>query len=267
MITLTYMGELGNRLFQRALAEIFSRQLDLPVREGARGAPEGAPTFTDHHALSQTTYFQYLYNSQLKKLHLEGHFEKSWIYLPHRDLLRDFYFSQEIPSLGYPTPLPILDSNISPLGVAVCIRRAGPCGNPADPKAYVPLEYYTHVLDKHFKGAPVYVFTDATDHPDIRLLQDRYPVKETIYGGGIRKENNNPDQSAPHDLAYLSNFNNIIHGISTFYWWGIFLSTAERVYAPILEVGRGFGAGEHINLYLPFVQYSHYTAWSPRNRG
>jgi len=271
MITINYKGHLGNNLFQRVIAEIFADKHNLTIhdplcsftstnsRTGGRGMPEALSLLInpsvdkilpkdeliklgDEDVTSRTNYLKHLYNCNLKRLHLDGFFQKSWIYLEHREKIKSFVNTKK-------TTL-----SISPDDVAVCIRRNNVTGT----EQHIPVEYYKYTINKYFKNNSLYIFTDSPNDKDIVYLQKLFNVKKII--GNDRPMFN--AKEAVLDLSCISTFNNIIGGIGTYHWWAIFLSSAKNIFLPLAERGWGFTKGNSIDLYLPFVKYIHHCEYS-----
>ena len=107
------------------------------------------------------------------------------------------------------------------------------------------------MIEKHFASNPLYIFTDSKDNVDVLSLADKYDVKGVISGDEIE------------DLSHLVCFDKIISGNSTLHWWAIFLGHATDVFLPLDNSAIGF-MPEGINpvdLYLPFVNYIHYSKY------
>jgi hypothetical protein len=274
MITIEYMGRLGNNMSQRAIAEIFSLQTGLVVDD--TNVPTELLEIIDtentsisacpnerrlrciryfrKHTLGDSAfrtpmmYLEKLYGTH-KHLHFgpNSFFQKSWMYLEHREMLKKFY------------KLPLVDSEVSSDDVAVCLRRGDLVGNARTKlmmDSIIPFEYYDYVIKTYFNDKNLHIFTDSVEHPDVLKIKEKHGAEVMPMGSSV------------HDLSFISKHQNIIGGIGSYHWWASFLSNAENIYFPIHNRGWGVGASawdiEHNqipDLHLPFVNYIHHSLY------
>lgn len=247
-----YKGRLGNHMFQRAIAETLAKEWDVKVSDFNRRElldsiiPEesknnGRPAKGVLEIKDFSTYINFLKYCKDKSrtsLCLNGYFQKSWLYMNHRDYLRSFF---QLPDMS--------DIKIDEKSVAVLIRR----GDLRTDKKYnsdiVPLSYYKHCIDKMYKGADLHIFTDSPQDPDVVELLKTYK-KSQITG------------LAPlEDMSHATRFKNIVAGTGSFHWWIAFLSKAENIHYPILPAGWGHRIRDHVDLHLPFANYIHHSEY------
>ena len=250
MISIQYMGRLGNNMFQRAAAEILSQKSGLKVQDGSidgiinKNSNElviDSPTLTldDDSFYCKTAFLNNLLDPAPRGIRLHGFFQKSWMALDHRNFLKDFFRLPEQPF------------DIKKEDVAVCIRRDDmlePCQKPN----LIPYEYYEYVIETYFKNHNFYIFTDSPNDIDVQKLCEKYSISQIAFS-----------RDAALDLSTLTKFNNIIGGAGTYYWWGAFLGEAKNIYFPIHHSGWGIETREsHVDLYLPFVNYIHHSNYA-----
>ena len=292
MITIEYGGGLGNHMFKRAAAELFSQALKLKVDDSNMPHYGGKDVATliepnkyektcadneviyygetkDFHNTNQentkyilpcrTEYLKYILDPTPRRIKLKGFFQKSWMYLDDRDFFKGFF------KLPKPTVLPHKDD------VCLNVRRPHVCGTDAlHLSNTTSLNYFTHVIKKHFPENDLYIITDNGDDEDIKYLQNNFNIKE-VYdacNGGFGK-NGSLICDAIKSLSRVSSFNNIVGSQGTFCWWAAFLSDAKNIFFPVQRDGWGFNGLPNIDLYLPFANYVHYlnyeTESSQRN--
>jgi hypothetical protein len=255
------MGRLGNNMFQRAIAEIFSLQTGLVVDDTnvptelleiidtentlVASSRRGRGKLGDSSFRTPMMYLEKLYGTH-KHLHFgskpPSFFQKSWMYLEHRELLKKFY------------KLPLVDSEVSSDDVAVCVRR-GDLTEVAE-TSIIPFEYYDYVIKTYFNDKNLHIFTDSVEHPDVLKIKEKHGAEVMPMGSSV------------HDLSFISKHQNIIGGIGSYHWWASFLSNAENIYFPIHNKGWGVDATayeiEHNqipDLHLPFVNYIHHSLY------
>ena len=251
MISVKYRGRLGNNMFQRGIAEIFSNNVKIMVNDTnlpgllrrimnnsldgkTDGKTDGKIVLNDLELFGNTIFLKHL-GAMYTNIHFEGFFQRSFLYLNRRDFFRSFYL------------LPHCKKEVEKDDVAVCVRR----GDVTNTRFAIPLEYYNYVIEKHFASNPLYIFTDSKDNVDVLSLADKYNVKGIVSGDEIE------------DLSHLVCFDKIISGNSTLHWWAIFLGHATDVFLPLDDSAIGFmpDANNPVDLYLPFANYVHYSKY------
>tara|TARA_Y100001937_G_C7111668_1_gene327904 strand:+ start:85 stop:930 length:846 start_codon:yes stop_codon:yes gene_type:complete len=279
MITVEYSGGLGNCMFKRAAAEVFSQALKIkvddsnvpPNRHGditrpnkyekictdneviyygenfpAKGQKENA-----HYILpSRTAYLKYILDPTPRRIKLRGCFQKSWMYLDYRDFFKTFF------KLPKPSFTPHRDD------VCLNIRRNHGGTKELASKNKTPLEYFTYVIKQYFPENDLYIITDNGQDEDVKYLQNNFNVK-SVYDpcdGGDKCD-------AIKSLSQVASFNNIVGSLGTFCWWAIFLSDAKNIILPIQEKAWGYNNSPNIDLYLDFANYIHFLNYEKMIKG
>ena len=264
MIKIKYTGRLGNNMFQRGVAEIFSKKYNIKVLDSENmkdqnGEPRHIekiinpnqikkrikyenPLILNDELLFCKTAFMKILEDPPSPIFVDGFFQKSWIFLDYRNFFRNLYKLPEV--------------NLSPGNddVAICIRRDDMLDS-KQKNNIIPFEYYEHVLKKYFPDKTIHLFTDGIHDEDIQRIIKIFNIKNLYY-----------DTEHPiMDLSRLSKFKNIVTGNSTFHWWGVFLGNPQNVYSPLHSSGWGItnggGSKASIDLFLPFVNYIHYSKY------
>lgn len=279
MITSEYIqgARLGNHMFTRAMVQLFSKQTGMAIND--QSTPETVMdlidskyihdtpstqgdgsidiTITDPEVRSKTSYLRHLRHPNYSHIHINGYFQKSWLYLEDREYFKKFYNTSDILNKAN-IPEPVKED------VAVCIRRGDlGCHSHLMPMI-IPLSYYDHVIAGNFNNKNLHIFTDSPNCADVLALKEKYSVVYCTpsYDNNDKNWQNSPDELT--DLSRITKFQNIIGGTGTFHWWGIFLSNAKNIFLPLHNSGWGIGAGHRgIDLYLPFVKYIHHTSYLP----
>ncbi len=261
MITIKYMGRLGNNMYQRGLAELLALKYNMKIFDNKRIAnrpilgilntetsaeepctermPDDRMVVGEELVFCKTALLKLLDDPPPGHIHVSGFFQKSWIFLDKRDFFKNLY------------KLPEVDLSPGDNDVAVCIRRDDMLDS-NQKHNIIPFEYYEHVLNKYFPDKTIHLFTDGIYDQDVQKAIKVFGIRNLYY------DTENPTM----DLARLSKFKNIVTGNSTFHWWGVFLGNPENVYSPLHNSGWGISPGGNalavVDLYLPFVNYIHH---------
>jgi len=214
MITFSSGGGFGNRLFQyvsaRLLAERFGFELGAeydgpdtvtttPPLPGYAYTDE--PQFTITETAFTGNIFDKTYES--RHYHLQGYWQNADYYLPNRKKVLG-YFNEKAPT----------DLNKKDIVMHVRLgdyKAFGEGGNVLHP------DYY-HKCLKLEKFDRLYI---VTDEPQDEYFETFTKYNPTIING-TEKE----------DFWFLTGFDRIIMGNSTFSWWAAFFSNAGKVYMP-----------------------------------
>ena len=255
MIEITYGGGLGNRMCLRAAAEIISSETGLFVNDHfesrdlaqlgkiipsslgrkKNNTKRNPVEINDLSMPTKNHFLDYVRDPSIDSIHISGYLQKAWLYLDYRKKLKSFF------------KFPPIDIEILSDHVALCIRRGDQISTRGHP-CLIPYEYYNYVIQEFFPTNPLYIITDTPNDPDVLKIKD----KHNVWGCS--------GSDAISDLSLITNFSNIVGGIGTFHWWGIFLSAANCVFLPIPPDGWGFGRPPYSSfsdLHLPFANYVH----------
>lgn len=247
-----YRGRLGNHMFQRACAEILAKKMNTGVvdykrkheldriipEENKLKEPMDREVTEVKEFWSKLNYFKYYNDPELPDLRLNGYFQRSWIYLPHRPFLKNYF---QIPKAN--------SDHVNVDSVAVLVRRGDLVYMDKYNEHLIPLEYYVHCIDTYYAGSDIHIYTDTVDNDDVVYLKNKY---NGVVSGRPMLE----------DLSLITKYDNIIGGCGTFHWWGAFLSSAKNIYFPIQPTGWNHRIRDTVDLYLPFVKYIHHNTYT-----
>jgi len=206
-------GQLGNRLFQYVLARLLANRIGFrlyPQYEyndtiTATQINEGEP-----HSIERVTIIESLETGNMlankyeqKNLHLQGYWQEAEYYLDNREEVLSF-FNEKAPT--------VLDKDNIVMHVRLNdYKKFGVNGTVIDPKYY-------HDCLKREKFDNLFIVTDAPDDDYFREFDYLNP----IFNQGSERE----------DFWYMTEFDRIIMGNSTFSWWAAFMSNASVIYSP-----------------------------------
>lgn len=227
MISISYRGGTGNRLFQHAYGRLLADYLkqsfrasdaiemfpELPTAIGPENNSFGAITIHQTSKHDQVLTFDRVARTcEGFDVFFEAYFEVGSIYYPYASIIRSWF----------PKPGPTIP------GTAIHVR--GGDGEHNSP----PMQYYGKALELANDHRRCTVFTDDPSCAIAKgLAAIGYPVLS---------------DSPTADFEAMRRHERIIIGNSTFAWWAAFLSNAVQVIQP--EPLSGFRSKEVPNSYL-----------------
>jgi len=254
-VKVTFLGRLGNNLFQYALGRIVAENHGLELR--CERLPEPAPSFMGHNLEvgpsatieNLTFYFPnaplYLpgraYSEPIECFEIKPGTNWSGNLIDLQSILAN-RTPRQIRLAGYfqrfeyfepyrdrirvwfrlrPIPAPF---RVAANDVLVNIRRGGDYGILG---WTLSLSYYDQVLSNLRNLGKVYICGECIDN-QVRRCFAKY---EPIYYDGAPIE----------QFIFITSFSRIILSNSTFAWWAAFLSEATEIYAPRSAYGHAYG--------------------------
>jgi len=151
--------------------------------------------------------------------HLNGYWQESHYYLPHREQILGFFNEKATTHLD--TDNIIMHVRLDDY------KKFGKRGTVLDP------QYYVDCLERE-DFDELFIITDASGDDYFKAF-DRY---NPIYANGSEKQ----------DFWFMTQFDRIICGNSSFSWWAAFLSNASKVYMPECWIRNSYNIRHH----LPF---------------
>ncbi|MFM9073648.1 MAG: alpha-1,2-fucosyltransferase, partial [Cyanobium sp.] len=214
----SYMGEMGNQLFQFVLGRILSEELGFSLQADAipgfastEGFSRADVTSVEPDEICQGQVIDLATlrrNHNPRSIRLQGYFQRYEYYRPYKHLIRERWL-KPLPSVA---PPPAADD------LVVHVRRK-------DYIAYgwaAPFSYYQTAIESQNFNRLVIVTDDLKD-PFFWRFRSYQPV---FFEG-----------NALDSFAYLAHANRLVISQSSFSWWAAFLSEAESVVMPKLSYG------------------------------
>lgn len=213
MITYSNGGRLGNQLFQYVIARLLAERLGYKLATNynwndtltVTPAKTGIAYPNDTVVIKETNETPCLFDMPFEKrhYHLQGFWQCSDYYVPNRDKIKK-YFNERAPL------------NPNPDDIVMHVRlddykRFGRGGNVLNPA------YYLQCIERE-KFNKLYIVTDSIGDSYFNTFNKYKP----IFNAKSEKE----------DFWFLTKFDRIILGNSTFSWWAAFLSNASKIYSP-----------------------------------
>ena len=221
MVTVKYLGETGNRMFQYA----YARMLAMKTNSGLSAQPPhesfiNAISFGDdslgNQALVKYDNCDDIYECPpMSDILVYDFMQRSKFYEPYREDIKKWFGLPEVSSHSY--------------DVVVHIRRGDYLtGNIPT----IKFEYYTDIL-KGLKYRNAIIIGRGIDQDTKRAFNNYRPV----YTNG----------DVAHDMALMYGAKRIIMSNSTFAWWGTFLSDAEAWY-PEIDIFSEYGTPQDLHM-------------------
>ncbi len=233
MIEVHYSSQLGNRLFQYALARILSAELNLylppcpingfPCTEcEVKGKRISRPTvLLDGQDFDWRETLQKAQNSHLV---LAGNFQQSRFYIPWANELRHEWLRPQ-------EPLNFVGAE--PNSLVIHIRRTDYLWQGWG----LPFSSYQSVIEEHGADRVVIVTDDPNDPFIWRFARYKPTIRST---------------SPFDDFLFLRSARYLMISPSSFSWWAAFLSVASKIYFPVPQSGIWApNHGEGVNLAMP----------------
>lgn len=213
MITFDSGGGLGNRIFQYVSARFLAEKLgfELATEAQLKGVltpaplPSGKKYTNNRLHVVETIDTENILKKEWERrhIHLQGYWQIPEYYIPNRDKILE-YFIEKAPDKT--------DTKNIVMHVRLGDYKVyGPKGNVLDPK------YYLDCLEReNFNDLFI-----VTDEPDDEYFETFSKYNPVFTRGSLRT-----------DFRFITEFDKIIIGNSTFSWWAAFLSNATRIYTP-----------------------------------
>ncbi len=225
-VSVSYRGRMGNRFFQYSLGRLIAEHLEFPLEaapiEGFPGTDRGGGPPASrawgfgiprerltHHVVDLP---RVLANSTPREILLWGYFERYEYYRAFKETIREWL------------RCPVRVSAPDPGDVVIHVRsgdiwdQGGPYG-PSPIHAAVPVSYYQRILERMSPDRVLLVTENPNDPVAHRLTQ---VCGARIVGG-----------SPMEDYALMLAAPRIVLSMSTFAWWGAWLSGATEVHMPL----------------------------------
>jgi len=225
MIHVKYNGRMGNNLFQFAMGKILAEELDQGI-DSYKGQFSDSilcdgiiqsQTTSRHTTTTLTGNIVNLDSKPPGDIILDGYFQRSEYYLPHRDKIKQWF------------ALPESDFEPNEKDIILHIRRSDfgwDCNN-----GMLPLAFYGDILENGDYDK-VYI-TGGCSHAGESKDIDNQVLKYF--------EKYNPiyvDESPIDTFRMIKKFKTVVQSMSTFCWWACFLSDdVKQVYTPIVNEG------------------------------
>ena len=244
MIQIRYHGRWGNQMFQysmgRILAESMGHGLEPYAGENAEYLPNCQIEFSDLNLwqgpLTVLTGNKVeMTGTPCGHIILDGYFQRSEYYIPHREEIKKWF---EVPEIDF-----VPNDN----DILLHIRRSD-FGYPNN-AGMLPLDFYGDIL-KNTSFNKVYI-TGGVSHrgnqKDIDIDVINYFEKyNPIYMKG----------NSIKTFRAIQKFKIVVQSMSTYCWWACFLSDkVEKVYMPITNTGYWSGSHGDIDLTINDSKY------------
>jgi hypothetical protein len=263
MVTVHWQGRLGNQLFEYAIGRILAEELGYKLNcqslNGFSATMDNVPGKEIHSQISFTgqdldLVFITTHKDKLGYI-LCGWFQRYEYYQPFKEKIKSWFNRDKKNGSVILTPqdmvihirrtqLSAVDSKINYVCENGFLKVGGDkvkfqsqlniqSGTVIQANEdLLPFEYYSNILDGEiFKR--LFIITDCPHDPFLKLF-DRYHPQ--IVSGDLMD-----------DFNVLRSANRIVMSMSTFSWWGSFLSDATKIYMP--DVGYGiWGPRFQVNL-------------------
>jgi hypothetical protein len=253
MVTVYWQGRLGNQLFEYAIGRILAEELGYKLScqplNGFSATTDNVPGKEIHPQISFTgqdldLVFITTHQDRLGYI-LSGWFQRYEYYQPFKDKIKSWYNRDRKNGSIVPvardmvihirrTQQSMADSKINYVYENGFLRvdrdkvKFQPQLN-FQPGTVVqanedllPFEYYSNILDGEMFDR-LFIITDCPRDPFLKLF-DRYHPQ--IVSGDLMD-----------DFNILRSAHRIVMSMSTFSWWGSFLSEAAKIYMPDVDYG------------------------------
>ena len=229
MITYNTAGRIGNQLFQYTIARLLAEKIGFelghqydwndtitatPLKPGKRYSND---PITIVEKIDTGNILERKYEK--RHYHLSGFWQEAHYYLPYREQILGFFNEKAT-------------TKTDKANIVMHVRLSdykifGKGGTVLDPQYYIDcLEY--EIFDDLF------IVTDAPNDDYFNAFEKYNP----IYNFGTEKQ----------DFWFLTQFDRIICGNSSFSWWAAFLSNATKIFTPDCWIRNS----NDINHSLPF---------------
>lgn len=215
MITFDSGGGLGNRIFQYVAARLLAEKLGFNLESPCTVANVLTPTIPapgERHSDHRTDIIETLDTEDILKtdygnrhIHLQGYWQIPHYYIDNRDKVVGYFEEKGLGPDGTDKENIVMHVRLGDYKIY------GPKGNVLNPK------YYVDCLSRE-KFNRLFVVTDEPDDEYFSVFERYRPI---FSRGSIKK-----------DFWFLTEFDRIIIGNSSFSWWAAFLSNASKIYTP-----------------------------------
>lgn len=213
MVTFDAGGRLGNRLYQYTIARLFAEKnglwLATPYEWNdtitASSYQHGKQYENDKIIIKETIDTPNILEMKIEKrhYHLSGYWQEAHYYIPNREQILGFFNEKATEYLD--TDNIIMHVRLDDYKL---FGKRGTVLNP---------QYYVDCLERE-DFEQLFIITDAPKDNYFKAF-DKY---NPIYAKGSEKQ----------DFWFMTQFDRIICGNSSFSWWAAFLSNANTVYMP-----------------------------------
>lgn len=228
MVTVKYVGRLGNRMFQYALGRYLAQEMNYELRVRPLPFPRTQEKIRGQIYLRPDQILQghncdllaILNDQSQRSITLNGYFQQSRFYLPVMKEIKEWF--------ALPMKRPFALREVSPLDILVYIRLGDyyKCG------VSLTHHFYESAINMA-RPRRVFIATDEPTHPFLKKFRHYDPV--------IICSANNPEI----DLCAAQYFNKVAISCSSFSWWAAILSHANEIYVPIAKSGWWSGCNNH----------------------
>jgi hypothetical protein len=265
MISMRYIGRLGNSMFQYSGAFVLNRRMGLAVDSPRIGAFANTGSIPGIREEKEGEYIVCRTNL-LDVDKIEREFQGRRIVMAaHLENMRNFVgFEDDLKKL-FELPLPrsgsrrffkrgvrdyeeILCDPVGPGDVVVCLRLGDflkPLVKINPPHRLLLYDYFRIALDR-MSFDRLFITSDEPFHPFVNEFWEYDP---------ILVECADPSET----MAFVKQFERILMSQSTFHWWAAFLSEAREIYFPIPKTGpwsiRPVFADKNIDLRVDEARY------------
>jgi hypothetical protein len=233
MITISYVGNMGNQMFQyafgRSIAEDTGMKLVAPAIPGFAntGPLPGKEILEPLRVFRGCRVDRWLCKDA--KIHLRGSFEYYPMLEAYRNQIKtDWLYRPKAPRteicMEYKNgKFEPTDSYIHPADILLNIRLGDFLAPKHKDKRYLGFPFFRKILDK-LKFRRLFIASDEIQHEELRGFDVYNPVFMF-----------SPDKFATLNLRYY--FNRLIISRSTYTWWLGYLSDIPEVYLPVPNTG------------------------------
>lgn len=211
MISIKYMGGLGNKMFMYAAANILSKKHKLYINDNFNEYPSHPNLDVinekfDSDLIVNNYNFMTVYDSENIKSNL---------------ILNDFFQIREILIRFEDEFKNCFKTDLDPIDGTIIHYRLGDLLHLYNQEAVTKLSYFEKCINLLEDKKNIYITTDSSNHENIQYLVDKYNIKLI-------------DIKRADTIKFASRFTNKILSTGTFSWWIGFLGNQKsKVYCPI----------------------------------
>lgn len=206
-VSIKYMGQLGNNMFQYIAAYVFAKKFNLQIITDPIPTPFKLPilvgntySFENKFEVNDSNFLQLLNSDSIEPKHyvFNGFFQIKDFVLNYKNQIKSLF------TLSYN------ETNKDEVFVLYRI------GDIEGIRQMLPIEYYEDALTK-LSTKKGYITSDTPNHPNVIELSKKFNL--TIYY-------NTPEET----INFAKNFENLVLSEGTFSWWIGLLSNSENIY-------------------------------------